>query len=103
MTQRMRREVEELVALGRFPDARQVEPNIIERQQALLDAVAPPVTDAEARELVRLFGNDDYFGLAWTLLHLIESAPSWPLMECLICPSNEWIRRLVERANRRLQ
>ncbi|MDB6032726.1 MAG: hypothetical protein JWM16_3064, partial [Verrucomicrobiales bacterium] len=33
--------------------------------------------------LVKVFGPDDYYGLAWSLLHLIESAPGWPLADCL--------------------
>ena len=96
----MRREIEELLALGQFPDSRHVQPDVIERQQALLDLIIPPISDAEAKELVRLFGNDEYFGLAWTVLHLIESAPSWPIQDCLGDTSNEWIERLMKRAGR---
>jgi len=50
------------------------DPKIVERWQNLLAAVKTPVSDDEARALVRVFGPDDCFGLAWTLLHLIETA-----------------------------
>jgi hypothetical protein len=44
------------------------EQDAVERYQHLLDSITPPVTDAEAEALVLLFGPDDGFGLAWTLL-----------------------------------
>jgi hypothetical protein len=47
-----------------------------------------------------VFGDDDCFGLAWTLLHLIESTPGWPLPAALPDLRNEWVRRLRERAKR---
>ena len=41
----------------------------------MLESVAKPVTDDEAAALAQLFGPGDCFGLAWTLVHLVESAP----------------------------
>jgi hypothetical protein len=49
---------------------------------------------------VHLFGPDDCYGVAWTLLHLIESAPGWPLHDCLQDIRNEWTERLRLRAER---
>jgi hypothetical protein len=100
---RIRQEVIELGTLGPFPASGAVELTQIEQRQRLLDAIKSPVTDAEARELVKLFGPDDYFGLAWTVLHLVESAPGWPLEDCLASVDDEWIqtlRRRVENAKR---
>src|SRR5437870_5799632 len=100
----MREEIRELLKLGRFPASRLVDNDVIRAQQDLLSKIEPPVSDDEAKRLVGLFGPDDYFGLAWTLLHLVETAPSWPIAECLIDVENEWIRRLknsAERARRR--
>jgi hypothetical protein len=97
----IRIEVSKLVSLGRFPSSQSVSSAAITRQEQLLRAIVPPVTDEEARELVRLFGPDDYFGAAWTVVHLIETAPHWPLWDCLSDTSNEWIGRLKQRiANR---
>jgi hypothetical protein len=66
--------------------------------EGLLSRVTPPVSNDEARSLVHLFGPDDCYGLAWTLLHLIESAPGWPLHDCLNDIRNEWTERLRLRA-----
>ena len=95
----IRSEIRDLVALGPFPSAENVDLATIKRQQELLQCIHAPVTDDESRALVRLFGPDDYFGLAWTVLHLIELAPGWPLWDCL-SDSNEWNARLQSRAAR---
>jgi hypothetical protein len=95
-----RPEVSELVRLGSFPASRDVVPETIGRQEQLLSKITPPVTDDEARELIKLFGPDDYFGAAWTVLHLIESAPHWPLADCL-SGSGEWVVQLRGRLARK--
>ena len=96
----IRPEVIALVRLGQFPASREAVPEAISKQEDFLRRIAPPVTDDEARELVKLFGPDDYYGGAWTVLHLIESAPHWPLADCLT-GTNEWIVRLRERLARK--
>ena len=96
----IRDQIRELVQLGRFPASQEVVPGIVSRQEALLRLIVPPITDDEARELVTLFGPDDYFGIAWTLLHLVETASHWPLEECLVDETNEWIIRLRKRVDR---
>jgi hypothetical protein len=55
------------------------------------------VSGEEAGALARLFGPDDCFGLAWTLVHLIESAPEY--LDHLPVHENEWISRLRATAN----
>jgi hypothetical protein len=96
----IRSEIQALLRLGRFPASAAVDIHNIRLQQQLLEKVKPPVSDEEARYLLGLFGPDDYFGLAWTVLHLIESALSWPISECLSDLSNEWIVRLKDSARR---
>jgi hypothetical protein len=85
------------IELGPFPSSLSANIATIDRQHALLQRVLPPLSDDEARKLIMLFGPDDYFGGAWTLLHLIESSPGWPLNDCLSDQSNEWIARLRQR------
>src|SRR5438034_11814492 len=99
----MRTQVERLLELGKFPASKSAVPEIIREQQALLLALEPPLTDDEAKRLIQIFGNDDYYGLAWTLLHLIETAPNWPIEECLLSRENEWIDRLHKRVQRARQ
>jgi hypothetical protein len=96
----MSKEVQELVNMGPLPDCETVAEEQLKMYESLLRRVTPPVSNDEARSLVRLFGPDDCYGLAWTLLHLIESAPGWPLHDCLKDTRNEGTERLRLRAER---
>jgi hypothetical protein len=96
----MRDSVAKLVALGPLPAADAAEDSQLKEYEELLERISPPVTDQEARALARLFGPDDCYGLAWTLLHLVETAPGWPLRDVLESPDNEWLDRLRLRAQR---
>ncbi|WP_405858249.1 hypothetical protein OG407_14540 [Streptomyces sp. NBC_01515] len=51
-----------------------------------------------ARALVACFGPDDCYGVAWTLLHLIETGPNPALTVEPVPGANEWHRRLYDRA-----
>jgi hypothetical protein len=98
----MRKEVQELSNLGSLPDCETAEEEQLKRYESLLSSVTPPVSDAEARCLVHLFGLDECYGLAWALLYLIETAPGWPLHNCLQDIRNPWRERLRLRAERRI-
>ena len=90
--------VDELVKLGPLPSSVKADVAKLEKFQVLLTRIERPISNDDARALVNLFGPDDCFGLAWTLLHLIETAPGWPLDEVLEDSRNEWIARLKQRA-----
>ncbi|MYY81512.1 hypothetical protein GT044_09620 [Streptomyces sp. SID335] len=62
------------VADGPLPDWDATEEEI-DRRERRLAAISHPVTHEEAAALATCFGPDDCYGLAWTLLHLIETAP----------------------------
>jgi hypothetical protein len=94
----MQSAVSELVILGPLPSSAKPDVGQLEKFQSVLAKIKQPISDEDARALVRLFGPDDCFGLAWSLLHLIETAPNWPLEDCLQVSGNEWIERLRERA-----
>jgi hypothetical protein len=96
----MREAVQKLARLGPLPDSDNAQEEQLKVYEDLLKQVTPPISDDEARVLTGLFGPDDCFGLAWTVLHLVESAPGWPLQECLKDQGNEWIQRLRLRAER---
>lgn len=72
----------------------------IARAEDLLKRVKAdaPVTDEEARALAKGFGIDDCFGLAWTLLHVIETSPNPLPADYLTDSGNEWIEQLHLRA-----
>jgi hypothetical protein len=96
----IRQSVAAFLAFGPLPDEDQpVE--AIQRAEELLERIDPPVTDEEATALLRGFGPDDCYGLAWTLLHLIETAPSAMTAHYPSDSDNPWIellRRRVENA-----
>jgi hypothetical protein len=93
----MRKAIAKLASLGPLPSEEDaIEPDLSQRSDLLL-SIQKPVTDDEAEALVRLFGPDGCYGLAWTLVHLIESAPSWPIIESLR-GDGEWIQLLRYRA-----
>jgi len=94
----MQAAVEALLRLGPLPNSASAAMPRIQAFEEQLSKVNTPVSDEEAKALVGLFGPDDCFGLAWTLLHLIESSPGWPLEEALNGLEGEWIDRLRERA-----
>ncbi|MEW2131960.1 hypothetical protein [Streptomyces sp. NPDC005435] len=75
----IRTAVADFTALGKLP-AEDGEPDealekAVEHAAALLDLIERPVTDEEAHALADCFGDDECFGVAWSLLHLIETAP----------------------------
>jgi hypothetical protein len=83
MTASVRPAIAELVKLGPLPIEKDVsQPAQIARHETLLVGLELPATDEEARLLAKLFpGYGTTFGLAWNLLHMIESAPGWPLAD----------------------
>jgi hypothetical protein len=97
----MREEVKELAKMGPLPSYKiAMQPDQLEKLERygqLIVSIRKPVTDEEARVLASLFGPDDCFELEETLIHLVESAPGWPLWDCLEDTSNEWIQTLRRR------
>lgn len=92
--------MKDFVELGPLPE-RHADEAMVSRHARQLLAIEPPVTDQEASKLIRCFGTDDCFGLAWTLLHLIETAPSGaPVVAEPTDDDNEWVRLLWDRAHR---
>ena len=96
----MRSEITRLILLGPLPSESEASVEHLRQVEALLLSVTKPLSNEEARALVRLFGPDGCFGLAWSVLHLIESAPNWPLADCLVNCGNEWVASLRDRAVR---
>jgi hypothetical protein len=96
----VRTEVQELQKLGPLPSEDEAEVPQLERIEELYRAIARPITDDEARILVELFGPDGCYGVAFSFIHLIETAPGWPLKDCLEQLNNEWKVELRNRAIR---
>ncbi|MGW6261226.1 hypothetical protein [Streptomyces sp. NPDC055085] len=93
----MRTEVRAFVAAGPLPDW-DASGEEIDRRVDQLEAITAPVTREEAKALVTCFGPDDCYGVAGTLLHLIETGPN-PVLTADPAPeANEWHQRLYARA-----
>ncbi len=99
----VRKAVEELLKLGPPPSEQEVIGakliSLVEEYERLISEIEEPVTDEEAKALVGLFGQDNFFGMNWTLVHLIETAPNWPGAEDLEPVENEWVKMLRDRAH----
>jgi hypothetical protein len=96
----VRAEIEALNFLGPLPSEKTTDAEHLRKYGELIRAIDRPVTDEEARVLIELFGPDGCFGLASSIMHLIETAPGWPLEDCLHDPNNEWKVELRDRAVR---
>ena len=90
------RAVAELVKLGPLPSSENANEAQLQLLKLLMEKIDEPVSDDEARALVKLFGSDECFGLAWELVHKIETAPGWPLCDVLKKQEceNEWVEFL---------
>ena len=74
---------------------------LLQKYHHLLLSIEKPVTDEEAAILAGIFGVNDCFGLAWTLAHLIETAPNWSADDHFRNGgANEWVKRLRDREKR---
>ena len=97
--------VQELIQLGPMPTdvEAEVDSTRVARWAHLLGQLVAEggISDDEARSLADLFPSDDSdsFGLAWTLVHLVESAPSWPIREAVDRSSGPWAEILAQRAS----
>jgi hypothetical protein len=90
--------VETLIQLGPLPDSQHATEEALNYLQQLLTSVWTPITDEEAVALSQLFGPDDCFGIAWSLVHLIETSPGWPSPDVINRAGGHWIELLRERA-----
>ena len=87
-----------LASLGPMPAAEQASDHIIGKWESALLSVKTPISSNDAKVLVGLFGTDDCFGLAWTLIHALETAPEWPMWDLLPASGGDWIQLLRDRA-----
>ena len=96
----MRTSVTNLVSLGRLPEERSAAVAQLQAFEAALKSIERPVTDEEAMSLLQVLPNteESCFGFAWSVLHLIETAPGWPLKEARLQCSNPWVASMLERA-----
>jgi hypothetical protein len=95
---KIREEVTAFAALCPLPNSGSASIEQVSQIETALHRIDGPISHAEAMVLARCFGNDDLFGLAWTLLHLIETAPLPLDLDSLQNDNNEWISLMRRRA-----
>lgn len=77
----------------------------LEPIQSVLHEINLPLTLSEARTLLPLLNReseDDLYGLIWTLIALLETAPGWPPSELdsLATPERPWFQILRRRSRK---
>jgi len=70
----IRKAVEEFLRLGPLPESSTATEQDVDNRYEALKAISPPVTDEESLALAEAFGPDECFGVAGSLVHLIETA-----------------------------
>jgi hypothetical protein len=95
----MRKEVEDFVRAGGLPSSEAPQDDI-EQAELLLLRISAPVSEEEATLLLGAFGADDCYGLAWALLHLIETSPHAVPSSVPSLGANPWVVELWERQQR---
>lgn len=80
MSGELRPMVMALTALGPLPTEAATDPTTLGRWEELAGQISQPLSDDEVTVLAGLLPADesDAFGMAWTLIHVLESAPGWP-------------------------
>jgi hypothetical protein len=96
----MRPEIRRLVELGRLPSEDDGDVETLRKYEIEYRGITRPISDEESIALVGLFGEDGCFGFASSLMHLIETAPGWPIEACLTDTGNPWVLELKNRAIR---
>jgi hypothetical protein len=94
--------VSQLIALGRLPAENAATTDQLRQFEAAVSGISVPVSSEEAVALLDIFppSEESCFGIAWSLLHLVESCAKWPVSELGSRVPNYWTERLIERAKR---
>lgn len=97
----MRTSVAKFTCLGQLPPEREASVAQVQAFEAALKDIEAPVTDEEAMALLRTLpeSEETCFGLAWSVLHLIETAPGWPLKEAESLLPSPWVASMLARAS----
>lgn len=96
----LRKPVADLLALGSMPASEDTDVSTVAEFERKILALQTPLTTEEARALLPVFGTDDYFGLAWSLLTRVETAPDPVVPANPADNANWWVRLLWERYER---
>ena len=88
----IRQRILDLIAAGPLPDSSIATEADLDARSKIIEEIQPPLTNEEAAVILELIGPDECFGLAWSLLHLIETAPELPRAPRHLLARSEWLR-----------
>jgi hypothetical protein len=97
----MRDEVRLLIERGQLPSESVGDQEFWTPWEEAVRALTSPATDEEALAVLEVLpsGEDSSYGLAWHIVHFVETAPGWPLPGALDDRS-PWVVFLRERWER---
>lgn len=95
----MRQAIIDLINMGPLPSESNDDFSIFETYQENIDSITTLVTVEEAKALVLLFGDDGCYGLASSLIYLIESADGFNIEDYDALEGNIGIDSLRARAS----
>jgi hypothetical protein len=98
----MRESVTRLVSKGQMPPEASASEEAVDELYAFINAIQPPVSDDEAKALFNVYPatEETCYGIAWTLLHLIETCPNVCSIVNAVPEGNPWVQQMKERCER---
>ena len=98
----MQKAIQSMVALGPIPSEDTIEQEELEMwDDLIMHQVQEPLTDEEGLAISGLFGPDSCFGLNYKLMHLLETAPGWPVPGMFEHMHPEWAGAIMSRIKNR--
>lgn len=97
---KVRQAIVELGRMGKLPEDTNdddISDDVIAKYDSLLTSIVPPITDEEAKVLIKIMPDDSYYGSEWTILHLLETAPHWSKEIIEFSDSEKWKQRMLDR------
>lgn len=97
---KVRQAIAELGRMGKLPEDTNdddLSDDVIEKYESLLTSIVPPITDEEAKVLIKIMPDDSYYGSDSTILHLLETAPHWSKEIIELSDSKKWKQRMLDR------
>ena len=84
-----------------MPSEHDADEDTVAIYQREIEALDAPASDEEAAALVAVLprSNDSLFGLAWSVVHFIETAPAWPDAQALD-GDGPWVAVLRDRVEK---
>lgn len=97
---KIRQAIVELEKMGKLPEDTNdddISDDVIAKYESLLTSIIPPITDEEAKVLIKIMPDDSFYGSEWSILHLLETSPHWSKEIIELSDSEKWKQRMFNR------